>query len=286
MIYCDMHIGIEMLIEESAKNKSFAVNSRMDESKTCGFVYIVQRGYGILITSAIQLYHVGLAHVLSSNLRTGDHIEVTVADKNVTAILSVSHCTINDAPALRPAVPATFAKVNFKFGGRVLIETRHHNDFTETIATQNFTNTHNIAILIDQGDDCTKFLTSHGIHEVYIASIDMDMQKKVFFVLNAMLCAKHAASKGENVVVFVDNLNKLFRLYNCTTLETDELSMNKIAIGPFIDLKNFIMSARATTAGSITFITTMHEPKTEMENYALDELSELFNTHSTSQSHE
>ena len=273
-----------MLIEEPAKNKSFAVNSRGDETKTSGFVYIVQRGYGILITSAIQLYHVGIAHVIASNLRTGDHIDVMVSDKNVTQIVAINKCTINDAPALRPSVPATFANVNFKFGGRVLIETRQHTDFVETIATQKLADTHNIAILIDQGEDCTKFLGDHGIDEIYIATIDMDIQKKVFFVLNAMLCAKHHASTGKNVVVFVDNLNKLFRLYNSTTLETDEVSLNKIAIGPFIDLKNFIMSARATNKGAITFISTMHEPKTEMECYALDELGELFNTHSAPQS--
>jgi len=76
----------------------------------------------------------------------------------------------------------------------------------------------------------------------------------------------------------VDNLNKLFRVYNATMWESGEVDHNVIHSGPYTDLKNFFMEAmQIENGGSMSIVTSVTESTTEIERHLKDDFFSICN---------
>jgi transcription termination factor Rho len=243
-----------------------------------GFVYILPRGHAVLISKSMNTYFISVKQVLAHNLKTGDYIETRTDAQTVIDILRQSPTSFNDAESVRPHKMQKIDTTDFKLGDRVILYGAKPFDFIEYIAEHNkkIKNAYKIALIIDQSDDCINFLSSSGIDEVYPASTNQNLKKKVLFALSSLLVAKRQASVGKNVILFIDNLNKLFKLYNASMFDSNVIDVTQFHVDCHVDLKTFFMQAKqSANSGSVTIITFLREPMNELEKYALDDFIDL-----------
>jgi len=237
---------------------------------TSGYIHIVPRGHGMLITGAMKTYYVTIKQVLDNDLKTGDYVEAKTDGQDVRKITKVDHTGFDDAKAVRPHKVQKMGGVEFKLGSRVILQGVDFVDFVGKHGGQ-IAGAHKIALLIDQGLDCVDFLVAGGIKEVYLADVALTAKKKVLLALSTLLAAKRSSAGGEDVILFVDNLNKLFKLYNSSMFE-NYVEVTQLHHGCHADLKSFFMQAKQTDdKGSLTIITHLREASSELEKYALDD---------------
>ena len=244
-----------------------------------GFVYILPRGHAILITSALCTYHVSMQHVMANKLKTGDQIEAKTDEMGICEVTAVRHIGFDKAKALRPNVMRKIGNFGFKLGGRILLRNRGNFDFIEYIAkNQKQTNpSYKIALLVDESEDCIDYLKDSGTNEIYLAKVNFNIKKKILMTISAILTAKQYAAKGKNVIFFIDNLNKLFKLYN-SSVDTNTIDITKVNIGPLTDLKTLFMEAKQLeNKGSLTIIANMLAPTNDIEKFVLDDFLCLAN---------
>lgn len=267
--------GIEEILGYSVR----AENSRQTEMQDAyGFLYIVQKGTGILITQTMNTFQVPLRLITEHKLKTGDYIKTRAKDVWVEQVTDINRTNLDESKSIRPHKPQKINCMEFKLGQRVIVTSPTKLDFVEYIATSNkhLNSLYTVALLVDESEDSVDFLTNHKINEVYLAQVKFDKKTRLLLALSALLVAKQHASTGKDVVLFIDSLNKLFRMYH-----SDHTQMNSNAI---TDLKSFFMEARQVTdGGSLTIISCMREGSTELEKLVLDDfidMANLLHTHS------
>ena len=255
--------------------------------ETSGFIYIVARGHGVLISPTMNPYHVPMKFITENKLKTGDFVTVKTSCKAVREIISIDGNSFCHEKPVRPSKGIIANKLNFKLGSRVAITSDRSFDFVEYMANSNLSDLYNIALLIDESDDCTDYLATNGFNEVYLTRVNFNTYKKIMYSLCSLFISKRHADKGKDVVLFIDNLNKLFKLYNASMFETESLDVTQLHTCSLSDLKSFFMEAKQTQGGgSLTIIMNIKEAQTELEKFVMDEFislsNVLFDTHTGS----
>jgi len=252
--------------------------SANDMDPISGFIYILTRGNALFISRTMSTYYLSLKQVTDYGLRTGDFVEGKTDGRTISEILSVKHTAFDNAKCERPYNPSSIENIPFKLGDKVILAGDKPMDFISYIGNHGskIDKTYKIALLIDQGEDCIDYLVSTGIDEVYLAGIKQSLKSKVLFALTSSIVAKHHASNGKNVVLFIDNLNKLFKLYNSSMADNEgAIDVTKLQHGALVDLKEFFAQARQLTNGSLTIISYLRKPTTELEKYVMDDFIDL-----------
>jgi len=279
---------LEMPDEPPAYTFSVASGIQVTEQTRTGsgFIHTVPRGHGVLISSCLNTYHVPIKLITANRLDTGDYVEVRAVwndqDKryHVEEILNVTRTNFCTAPSIRPHKPAKIQNFDFNLGSRVVLTSARKLDFVNYIAAhhKDIKNVHKIALLIEESDDCVDFLIEKGLDEAYLVKVNFSTKKKVMLALTALFNAKRHAADGKDVVVFTDNLNKLYKLYNSSVHDKGSIDISQINIGPLTDLKTFFMSSKQLKdSGSLTIISHVYKPSTQVENYIIDEFTNLAN---------
>jgi len=237
-----------------------------------GFAYVVPRGTGLLICPSMTTYHIPLKFIAEHKIATGDYIVGKSQDINMTEITSVKNTNFDTVKIIRPHKTRKIDKAEIKLGNRVIIQSKQKIDFVEYIANAQvaFGDLHTVALLIDENVDSADFIKEKGISEVYLCRVEFDKKTRLLYALSALLVAKQHASQGKDVVLFIDNLNKLLRVYNAIGTDTD---------GYLTDLKTFFMQSRQILdGGSLTIITSARESNTEGEKFVLDGFLDMANS--------
>jgi hypothetical protein len=229
----------------------------------------------------MRTYRVPLTLVAQHDIKTGDRVTATIDNDRIMEIVSTEPNTFERAKSIRPNKNFQIGGTDFKLGSRVIIKTSRDFDFIEYMASGAISgDIYTIAFLIDESDDCTDYLRERGINEVYHAKVSFPLKKKVLCAISAMHAAKERAHQGKNVVLIVDNFNKLFHLYNSSMCEDASINISQIHVGSLIDLKAFLMEAKqADNESSFTIVGNIKDPSSDAEKYAMDEICLLSNSH-------
>jgi len=254
-----------------------------------GFLHTLPRGHGVLISFCLNTYYVPIRLITTHSLETGDHAEVKAvwseSDKRyiVEQITRVTKIGFDSAESARPHKSTEMGRLKFKLGQRIMVCTPRNYDRIESIARYNkmLEPKHKkIVLLVEESDDCVDYLRENGIHEVYLVKVNFSVKKQLMLALTALFNAKRYAAMGNDVVLAIDNLNKLFKLYNASAIESGTIETTQINLGSLTDIKTFFMSAKQIKdGGSLTIIGHANKPSSEMEKFVMDEFSTLANVY-------
>jgi len=244
-----------------------------------GYIYIIPRGHGMLITGALNNYHVPGKVVSDFNLKSGDYIEASVVDNVVCEVTKITQATFDIKKTAHPTRVRTLGGTEFKLGDRVILTSENHFNFIEYIIKHRVPNTCSIALLIDQTDDCVDYLRASGFDEVYLARVTHTPKRKTLQTISALIAAKHEASSGKDVVLYIDSLNKIFRLYNSAAMPGTVIDVTQVNVAYVTDLKTYFLETRQLVdGGSLTIVTHMSTPSTEAEKFVMDDFRQLAST--------
>jgi hypothetical protein len=278
--------GIERFFEDDMtndkhKSESGEVRSPMvgnlDLQFIGGYLYIVARGHGFLITASTNTLLCPIHLVTEHKLETGEYVEVK-ADNHACIEILKRGKKPSKFTATRPFKTVNCDGLEFKLGNRVLCNCSPSFDFIEYMNTvsKQMAKLHKVALIFDESDDCIEYLAKSGF-EVYLTKVNHHTKKKIMFALTALFRAKDLAHDGIDVIFFIDNLNKMFRVYNSTDTEKDTIATT-INAGAYTDLKCFYMEAKQIcNGGSLTIVTNIHKGSTDNEKYLFDDFSSLCN---------
>ena len=263
-----------------------------------GFFHMVPHSNnGVVISQELFTYFVPLKLISSYSLATGDYLEVRAVYNPARGSFSVEEITLINgigavkyasAPAVRfekresvrPQVVKQLGDVKFKLGQRVLVSTSKEFDRIGDIAVlaKGITDCAKIALVIEENDDCVKYLLDNGVDEVFLAKPESNYKRHVLLCLTAMFTAKRRAENGEQVVIFVDNLTKLFKAYNNSSATDGQMPVAKVNIGAMTDAKIFFMAARAlASGGSLTVVGYANGGSGTNDEFILNEFADSAN---------
>lgn len=286
-------------INESDDDDSQAVccaDAGADVRFVSGYIH-TGNGNSQLIGIDLVGYLIPARMITSHHLTMGDFVEAkAIFDTKIrqfilTEILLVGGAepsTSDNKPVVRhfdmmegtrPHKSTEVGKISFKLGQRVLVNCKKDFDRVEHIVSfAKNKEIHPIALLIEETDDTAKYVRESGIGDVFLSKVNFNLKKQVMACLLALFKAKHLAEEGKDVILFVDSLRKLFRIYNNSAFVDKRLILNNVNLVPLADLKSYFQSARQLdSGGSLTIIAYMNAPGNAMEEYVLNEFSDAAN---------
>jgi len=249
-------------------------------------LHIVPRGCGVLISSCLNTYHVPIKLITANRLVTGDFLETKAVwnehEKRyiIQEISKIERINFDSSESIRPHKVKKTGIIEFKLGQRVIVSIPQKQDRIEQIASnyKELTNIYKIVLLVEESDDCVQYLQDNGIDEVYLIKVNFSTKKQIMLALTSLFNAKRYAAGGKDVVLCIDNLNKLFRLYNTSVSTSGNHDISILNLGPLTDLKTFFMSGKQIKdGGSLTIIAQTNNPSSETEKYVLDDFCNLAN---------
>jgi len=238
-----------------------------------GYVYVLPRGTGILISNTMDTYHVPLRFITEFKIKTGDHVITNVNGINVSNVSSVDHANFVDAKVTRPYRDTSICK----FGQRVIVP--YDDDFVEYIATQkDVQGIYSVALLLDEDQPSVEYLVDNNVNEVFLCRVEFDKKKRLLLVLSALLKAKQIVGvQKKDVVLYIDNMNKLFRIYNtASSPDPNTTDLHRVSNGCITDMKGFFTTARQIIdGGSLTIVCGMRNCTSDIEKFALSEITNI-----------
>ena len=250
-----------------------------------GFVHLLSKGSAVVVGVDLNGYNLPVKTVSSLKLCMGDFVEGTALFSETRQAFVVDEIfNITKGPhfdsmeGVRPNKQYRIHDTEIKQGTRILVATPKSFDRVEDIAKCCTKDFHTIALLADETDDSVKFLKDAGIDDIYLAKVNYNLKKQVLACLLCMFRAKQLAESGRNVVLVVDSLTKLFKLYNNSAYPEGRITPGEVVLGPLTDLKSFFMSARTLcNGGALTIIAYINSPENSVEEYVFNEFVDLAN---------
>ena len=252
-----------------------------DTRAISGYMHLLPSGSAVLVGVDLNGYPVSAKLMRAHTLRTGDYIEgnaVYNPVRNSFVVEEISNkCGNVRFDNIEGARPSQTCAGGFSMGERVLVVTpKPYDRLEELIKTADeIKAAHKIALLIDETDDSVGFLRN-SINDVYLTKVNFSIQKQTIACLLALFRAKAAAEQGKSVVLFVDSFNKLFKIYNNSAYPDGRIDPNQVNLGPLVDLKTYLLSARALkNGGSLTVVGFLNTPGGTIEDYVYNEFTDL-----------
>ena len=264
-----------------------------------GFYHCSSGSHGLLICAEMLLCYIPALIVVSNNLRMGDQVQADVTyDSEKQAYFVVKVTSVNGIDATkyntdscqsfeeRKAVRAdslfNLQGKQVKLGNSILVTTPNPFDSVQFIkdCAGDLTGkkVHKIALVIEDTDYCKEFLTESGIDQVFATYVGNDYQKQSLMALVALFTAQHRAMSGENVILFVCNFNKLYKLYQKSAAVERRIIPGTVDVSLLEDVKTFYTSAKALAdGGSLTIVGLMPNSSDQVSQYILSELLDVSN---------
>ena len=246
-----------------------------------GYIHLLPSGSAVLVGVDLNGYPVSAKLMRTHSLKTGDYIEgksVYNSSRNSFVVEEISNkCGNARFDNLEGIRPKQACAGGFSLGERVLVVTPKPFDRLEELVkmADGIKAAHRIALLIDETDDSAAFL-QNSVSDVYLTKVNFSIQKQTIACLLALFRAKAAAEQGKQVVLFVDSFNKLFKIYNNSAYPDGRIDPAQINLAPLVDLKTFLMSARALkNGGSLTVVGFVNVPGNPIEDYLYNEFADL-----------
>ena len=250
-----------------------------------GFVHLLPKGGAIVIGVDLNGYSLPIKMVSTFKLYMGAFVECTAVFSEtrqtyiIDEIFNVSSgANFDSLEGIRPNEQCELNNIALKRGVRALISTPKTFDRIEDIAHSVSSGFYTVALLIDETDDSARYLKTSGVDDVYLAKVNYNLKKQILSCLLCMFRAKQQVEKGKHVVLFIDSLTKLFKLFNNSAFPDGRIVPGEVALGPLTDLKTFFMSAKALAKDkSLTVMAYINSPENSVEEYVFNEFADLAN---------
>lgn len=246
-----------------------------------GYVHRLPNGNAVLVGIDLNGYPISAKLLRTYYLQTGDLIEgkaVYNAVRNSFVVEEISSkCENVRYDSIEGVRPCLVCDNSFMLGERVLFVTPKPFDRVGDLANtaEKIKDVYKVALLIDETDDSAGYLQDF-MQEIYLTKVNYSVQKQTIACLLALFRAKAIAEQGRNVVLFIDSLNKLFKIYNNSAYPDGRIDPAQINLAPLVDLKSFLMSSRALkNGGSLTVVAYVNIPSNPIEEYIYNEFADL-----------
>ena len=219
-----------------------------------------------------------------SKVFMGDFVQILTNFDEVDGVLEVNmveHTEFEDKPTTMPYMPAKIQDTEIKLGQRVMVVAPKAFNRIEHIAKscqELGDNVHKIVLLLDETETAKNYLKQYAATVGLIPTF-AEIRHQIVGCLHTLLSSKYNAQKGKHVVVFIDNLSKLSRLYNKSNpQEGGSIDLSQLWPDALIDVKDFYLSARAfENSGSLTFVMYANTPDSPNDVYLFDEFGDISN---------
>ena len=266
-----------------------------------GFVHLLPKGGALIVGTDLNAYSLPVRLLSTFPMTMGDYLEcsaifsearqVFVVDKifeiNGVAVEKIvdkkkpRSANFDIMEGVRPSVERELAGMKYKIGGRVLVFAPNTFDRIQDIANYVCVicdKTYTIALLTDETDDSVAYLKEIGISDIYLAKVNYNLKKQTLASLLCMFRAKQYVEQGKDVILFIDSLTKLFKIFNNSAYPDGRVIPGEVVLAPLTDLKAFFMSARAIKdGGSLTIVAYINNPENAVDEYIVNEFADLAN---------
>ena len=270
-------------IHSEYPNNSVQSPIPLDKVTVRGFVHMKSRGASILFASDMNTYKISLTLTASHGLGTGDHIEAIVSfDEEqrtnvVQEILSKDERSrFDDSPICAKVRKGMMWEMEVELGKRTLVVTdKTFSRPTDVMKTASM-DVYQVALLLDEGNEYAQLFAESGIEETFIANFEINSNRQVALCLYALFSAKYAAITGHDVIMFIDNLPKMVRLYNKCISKDGSYNPGIFDVGAMDDVKQFLMAGKCIKGGgSLTPVIYLNTACTEYDRHIYDEFSDI-----------
>jgi len=252
----------------------------------CGYVHLVAGGGAYLIANNLYFHNISVTLVKTMGLCMGDFIE---GQTNGASIVSISHINskspnickhtdFNSAEAIAPHKYTCICSQDVRLGERILV-TSPVQERIKCIAKDSCalpTNTYSMALVLDEDEHVIKTLTQSGVRTAYLASPIISLKKQFTLCLFALFHAKHiACHQGTDVILFIDSLTKMMRLYNKLSSPDGKVEPGRMDVAALSDLKTYFSATKTLCKGSLTIVAHTNPPVNDFDKMLCAEFSDL-----------
>ena len=245
-----------------------------------GYIHSLKRGGYLVFTPECEIFHASSDLIAKSALKVspGDLVKAMVmcgttqSSKIVKEFLQSTPIKFEKEAFKRPSVKFKLGTLSCMFGQRILVTTPPTYDRIKDISTRSQSlkkqdpDTKIFALVIEETPDCIEYLKESGASEVFLGRTNLTLKEQLAISNFVLYKAKHCASEGNNVVLFIDNFSKIIKVFGkCIATEFGKHSTSAIQ-----DIKTmFLSGGDLKNGGSLTIIAYANKPDDgEKRNHA------------------
>ena len=262
-------------------NYARSVATSPSDNELTGYVHTLATGNAIFITEDCVPYYIAVDFIEHYHLQTGDRIRASVGFElrydnymvtDITQVTKVAYDDVNTVPSTQ-TYQLDGRKVNF--GTTSLITLDDHSYTADRLAGLAAQLPQDTAKIVLSFDGRAESLADY--QHLYLTKPTQTSRDKLTVCLLAFFHAKELASRGEQVVVLIDSLDKMFTVFNNCMQKVGLIDPQFISTAAVTDLESLLCDSSCLSSGGSLTILGLHRPGTSApQQYITDRYRQLF----------
>lgn len=227
-----------------------------------GYVHTLDQGHAIFISDERNPYLITVEYVAYYKLKTGDRITAKVNFSSefnnyiVYEISNIEHVHYEDAIAIKSNRSIEIYNNKVLLGTSVLLPVTDNQDTATKVAQILSTLPENIIPILLSFDGRP---TNFTVPTAYFTKPSYDSREKLITCLLTFFYAKQQADLGKNVVLIIDNLDKMFTAFNNCMQPAGLIDPNLYSSAAIMDFENILCSSSTLQSGGSLTIIGLHQ---------------------------
>ena len=250
-------------------------------SKTAGYVHTLNAGNAILITDDFIPYLITTDLVQKHALKTGDYVDCQATfsafhERDLIIMVdNVRHVNYDEIPVVKATRHFTIDGRPINFGSTTLVQIDQQTDIYQR-AEQIFTNVPANAkkMVLSFDGRRENFNPEYLLH---VTKPGYSSRDKLTQCLLCFFQAKEMVATGEDVVLVIDSLDKMFNVFNNCMQKVGVIDPNFISTNAVTDLESILRSSTCLqNQGTFTIVGLHHQRNTAPQQYITERFYQLF----------
>lgn len=227
-----------------------------------GYVHTLEQGNAIFITDDRRPYLITLEFAVYYQLKTGDRLQARVAydmeydNYLVNEVVEVQHVAYDEAPMIKADRSFTLFGTTVNFGTSVLLPVGDNADIVAKVPQIMQALPDNVTPVFLSFDGRP---TNFDVPTAYFTKPNYTSREKLMACLLAFFHAKQQADNGQDVVLIIDSLDKMFFAFNNCMQSAGMIDPNAYSCAAVMDYENILCSSgKLKAGGSLTIIGLHH----------------------------
>ena len=277
-VYGEFDEDLDRPYETAVRSPQLQPYSALD---VAGYVHMLNLGHALLITDNFIPYVIPKKLVETHDLKTGDFIDCQATFSTfhgrdlVVLINDVRRSNYDAIPAVKATRNFTVADHQVGLGCTTLVNLEHGSDNYQRV-TDIFQNAPTKAKKM--------VLSFDGRAENYHPDFDLTITKpahssrdKLTLCLTTFFRAKEMVAAGEDVILVIDSLDKMFNIFNNCMQKGGLIDPNFISAAAVTDLENILRSSTCLANNGTFTIIGLHCPRTTPpQQYITERFHQIF----------
>ena len=264
-------------------NDNYARSSVTSPSgnEVTGYVHTLATGNAIFITEDCVPYYIAVDFIEHYHLQTGDRIRASVGfelrydNYMVTDITQVTKVAYDDVTTVPSTQTYQLDGYKVNLGTTSLITLDDHSNTVDRLAGLAAQLPKDTVKIVLSFDGRAESLADY--QHLYLTKTTQTSRDKLTVCLLAFFHAKELASRGEQVVVLIDSLDKMFTVFNNCMQKVGLIDPQFISTAAVTDLESLLCDSSCLSSGGSLTILGLHRPGTSApQQYITDRYRQLF----------